>query len=309
MPRNSTGIYSLPQAPFTPGTVISSTAVNSDLSDIATALTQSVATTGVSNIALPLKNPSGTVALPGISFGAQPDTGIRPSGTDQMAVSSNNTDIAIFNANNVGFGQSGNQFYYGNGAILAPVGIMSNFGGSTAPTGWLLCYGQSVSRSDYPELFIAIGVNFGSVDGSHFNIPDMRGRVGAGKDNMGGVAAGNITFSGSGIDGSHLGVAGGQQNVILDTTQIPSHTHTFTGDALATHTHNYSVTSPNNVLTGGSGSAPQANIAQFPVGTTATSATSGGTPTGTNSNTGSGLSHLNVQPTVILNTIIFAGRP
>lgn len=46
MARNGSGTYSLPQAPFVSGTVISSTAVNSDFSDIATALTQSIASDG-----------------------------------------------------------------------------------------------------------------------------------------------------------------------------------------------------------------------------------------------------------------------
>lgn len=50
MPRNSNGVYTLPQAPFVPGTVISSAAVNSDLTDIATALTGSVASNGVTPI-------------------------------------------------------------------------------------------------------------------------------------------------------------------------------------------------------------------------------------------------------------------
>ena len=44
--RNGAGTYNLPQAPFTPGTVISSTAVNSNFSDIANALTQSLANDG-----------------------------------------------------------------------------------------------------------------------------------------------------------------------------------------------------------------------------------------------------------------------
>ncbi len=46
MARDGAGTYSLPQAPFVSGTVISSTAVNSDFSDIATALTQSIARDG-----------------------------------------------------------------------------------------------------------------------------------------------------------------------------------------------------------------------------------------------------------------------
>jgi hypothetical protein len=70
VPRNSSGVYSLPIAPFVPGTVISSSAVNSDFSDIATALTGSVASNGVTTITGQLKSSitaspaySGTVDL------------------------------------------------------------------------------------------------------------------------------------------------------------------------------------------------------------------------------------------------------
>jgi len=42
---------------------------------------------------------------------------------------------------------------------------------------WLLCNGQAVSRTDYPELFSLIGVSFGAGDGTlTFNVPDYRGK-------------------------------------------------------------------------------------------------------------------------------------
>jgi Phage Tail Collar Domain len=65
---------------------------------------------------------------------------------------------------------------------LYMTGMMSMFAGGTAPTGWLLCNGQSVLRSDYLDLFNIIGTAYGSVDGAHFNVPDMRGRVAAHPD-------------------------------------------------------------------------------------------------------------------------------
>ena len=46
MARNGSGTYSLPQPPFTAGTTIASSAVNSDFSDIAAALTQSISKDG-----------------------------------------------------------------------------------------------------------------------------------------------------------------------------------------------------------------------------------------------------------------------
>jgi len=63
-----------------------------------------------------------------------------------------------------------------------PAGAVLPFAGSAAPTGFLMCDGSSKVRADYPDLFAAIGTAFGAADGSHFNLPDMRGRtaIGAG---------------------------------------------------------------------------------------------------------------------------------
>jgi microcystin-dependent protein len=58
---------------------------------------------------------------------------------------------------------------------VVPAGAISMYGGTTAPTGYLLCNGASVLRSDYPTLFAAISTAFGAADGTHFNVPDMRG--------------------------------------------------------------------------------------------------------------------------------------
>lgn len=74
------------------------------------------------------------------------------------------------------------------------------FAGTAAPSGWLLCFGQAVSRSTYAALFAAIGTLYGAGDGSTtFNLPDCRGRSPFGKDDMGGTAAGvlNVTLTGT----------------------------------------------------------------------------------------------------------------
>ena len=63
-------------------------------------------------------------------------------------------------------------------AILFPPGLIAPFAGSAdkVPAGWLLCDGSAVSRSDYANLYDAIGVNWGTGDGSTtFNLPDLRG--------------------------------------------------------------------------------------------------------------------------------------
>ena len=121
----------------------------------------------------------------------------------------------------------------GSPMTVTPAGCMSPFAGSTAPTGWLLCYGQAVSRSTYATLFGVISTTYGVGDGSTtFNVPDMRGRGFIGLDNLGGSAASRVAAATS------LGDTGGAETADL------AHTHT-TGDVTLTaaqsgvpaHTH------------------------------------------------------------------------
>lgn len=118
-----------------------------------------------------------------------------------------------------------------------PPGAQMAYGGITAPDGWLLCYGQAVSRTTFSALFAAIGTNYGIGDGINtFNVPDKRGRVSIGRDNMGptngnGTAAGRITTgaNNAGFDGTQIGAAGGSQNMQqhAHTINDPGHTHSL----------------------------------------------------------------------------------
>lgn len=59
-----------------------------------------------------------------------------------------------------------------------PSGFIMSFGGKTVPSGWLPCDGSAVSRTQYADLFAAIGTSWGDGDGSTtFNVPDLRDRV------------------------------------------------------------------------------------------------------------------------------------
>lgn len=90
--------------------------------------------------------------------------------------------------------------------LIVP-GLMLPYAGSTSPSGWLLCSGQTVSRTTYAALFEVIGTTYGTGDGTTtFGIPDMRGRAAAGKDNMGGTAAGrlNINTTGTTANASNI---------------------------------------------------------------------------------------------------------
>lgn len=328
MPRNSVGTYSLPQAPFSPNTIISSSAVNSDLSDIASALTTSVASTGVTPITTPLKNPTGTALLPGISFGAFPDMGfwVFTSGpTEALVVSTSGVSAVSINSGRTGTGQDGAQIFYSNGAIISPVGAVQDFAGASAPLGWLLCFGQSLLRTDYPELFFVIGTTYGAADGTHFSLPDCRGTITAGKDNMGGSTRGFITNAGSGIVGTTLGASGGAQNVAFAQANLPTGlTFTVSGITLNDpgHFHNAQVSSasqnnsnPGNAFPGVAAGPiniynSTTNGAQFNAGfiTTGTTGVTVATQ-GTAASGGSSTAINKMPPTIIFNKIIFAGRP
>src|SRR4051812_22303715 len=96
MPRNGSGTYSLPEPPFVAGTIISSAAVNDDLSDIATALTASLPRNGEAGMLGQFKGTDGNVLLPGISFTNDQNTGFYRPTDDQIAVAVGGVQVALF---------------------------------------------------------------------------------------------------------------------------------------------------------------------------------------------------------------------
>lgn len=127
-------------------------------------------------------------------------------------------------------------------SVGMPTGAIIPFAGSTAPTGWLLCDGGStgVFRTTYAALFAVIGTTYGSGDGSTtFNVPDLRGRVVAGKDNMGGVAANRLSASVSGVTGTTLGASGGSQSLTSHNHTQNSHNHTQDSHNHTQNSHNH----------------------------------------------------------------------
>ena len=58
---------------------------------------------------------------------------------------------------------------------LCPPGTICAYGGTTPPTGWKLCNGESLSRTLHNDLYLVIGTSFGAPDGDSFNVPDLRG--------------------------------------------------------------------------------------------------------------------------------------
>jgi microcystin-dependent protein len=185
-----------------------------------------------------------------------------------------------------------------------PTGSVMDYAGASAPTGWLLCFGQAISRTTYSALFALLSTTYGVGDGSTtFNLPDYRGRVGAGVDNMGGSAAGNITTT-SGITGTTLGSAGGEQTHALVTGELASHTHTAT---VTDSGHTHIVSNYKEIAGSSGGTSDKYNSDGNAEGGAVADPTTQSATTGitvANSNTGSGTAHNNLQPTIMINKII-----
>jgi microcystin-dependent protein len=183
------------------------------------------------------------------------------------------------------------------------VGLVLPFAGSSAPTGWLLCYGQAVSRTTYSNLYAVVSTNYGTGDGSTtFNLPDLRGRVVVGLDNMGGSAANRITSANSGIVGSNLGAVGGVESVTLSSNQcgIPVHNHSITDPG---HSHGSTACSFGNNV-GGTGLYNPTNANTISIWATPTYTSNTGITINNSTATNAAASHNNVQPSLIMNYII-----
>ena len=171
-------------------------------------------------------------------------------------------------------------------ARLSPPGMLGDFAGSAAPTGWLLCNGDtydSIADPTLATLFSVIGTTYGGTGASNFNVPDFRGRVAIGLDNLGGTPANRMTNAQADI----LGGAGGVESVSLTEAQNGSHTHTG-----GTHTHGGVKVEGGNI--GGISGQPNKDI----VGT---SGSGGGVAT---TSSGSGAAHANDQPWMAIIKII-----
>lgn len=155
--------------------------------------------------------------------------------------------------------------------------------------GWLICDGSAVSRTTYARLFAIIGTTFGAGDGSTtFNLPDLRGRVPVGSG------------AGTGLTARTLGQTFGEETHTLTVTEMPSHNHTI-NDPGHTHTTNLQTgggAGANNVIVAG-----MANVNSVPTPKASNSSTTGITI----NNTGGGAAFTQMQPSLVLNYVIWSG--
>lgn len=301
MPRNGSGSYSLPEAAFVPNTAISSTAVNSDFSDIASALTGSLARDGQGGMTdvLPLANL-------GFTYLNDPNTGMRRTAADTQAISCGNVDVIELTTTGVSITGAlavSGAFTVG-GAALIPIGFGGIWFGTAAPSKWILARGQTLLRADYPDLWtfasaeIALGNTlFTNGNGTTtFTVADMTGRFGAGRE----AVATRLTATYFGGNSTILGATGGLESNTLTTAQLAAHSHGITDPG---HAH----VEQGSPAGGGSTSVSKPNNGTSGVDAPASTQTSSAVTGITINNAGGGTPHNNVQPTIIVNYIIYAG--
>jgi microcystin-dependent protein len=210
--------------------------------------------------------------------------------------------VAVYNNGDGAFYLQG--FYGVPTTYNIPLAGGMDYWGTTVPnSSFAFPAGQAISRTTYASLFSIMSTTYGTGDGSTtFNIPDLRGRIAAHLDNMGGTAANRITSAGSGITGTSMGATGGAQTETLVTANLPPYTPA--GSVSVTST-------PTNVIqsqvgqVGVQGGANQIYyIGQPPSPSpTSSSITSTGTLTGT-AQGGTSQPVVTMPPTIICNYIL-----
>jgi microcystin-dependent protein len=191
-----------------------------------------------------------------------------------------------------------------------PTGALMPYAGATAPTGYLLCDGSSVSSTTYLALHAVISNTYGGsaytgAGALSFNLPDLRGRLpmGAGTG-TGQNASGTGAPSGTAQTARTRGQWLGEETHLLTTAEMPSHSHNgATGDA-GSHSHTLSKEVLTYMGSGGSRYDP------YP-GSVWTGSPAAGLTISTQANhshsipaNGGDGRHANIPPVVVLNYII-----
>ena len=161
------------------------------------------------------------------------------------------------------------------------LGAVKLFSGNFAIKGYAMCQGQLLSIQQNTALFSLLGTFYGGNGVSTFQLPDLRGRVPINNGN------------GTGLSPYTIGQVGGLENVTLNVTTTPPHTHNFMAS-----------TAP------GTTNAPANNVMAALTGTDVFYAPNSGGFTATTmpsdmvSNFGGSQPHGNIQPTLAITYLI-----
>jgi len=157
------------------------------------------------------------------------------------------------------------------------LGEIRIFAGNYAPQGWAFCNGQSLSIAQYDALFSLLGTTYGGDGVSTFALPNLNGRFALHQG------------QGAGLSPRTIGGVVGEQQVTLQISHLPSHSHTASCSTRGTTANpkgNFWATDPGGNIAPYSTAAPNGQMAQLPA------ASDGGQP------------HNNQQPYVAISYII-----
>ena len=147
------------------------------------------------------------------SFIADKTLTTTPQSTDEIIINRTTGSTGVYKI-------TADQFL--SSVATPPVGSIMSYGGANAPTGWVLCDGNEISRSTYASLYAVIGTQFGTPsNASLFKVPDLRGRFPLGADNMGGTSAGRVTD----MTADNLAGYSGTETKTLISDNLPDHQH------------------------------------------------------------------------------------
>ncbi|WP_339032666.1 tail fiber protein [Bradyrhizobium symbiodeficiens] len=306
MPSDLYGNYSLPiNYLAVVGEPIVPAQHNGPLEDLAAGLTARMMRSGAGGMTGPLKAADGSVGAPSITFGTALTSGLYKT------------------ANGIGVAVAGSQVaeFTSDGLTKGAryIGELIPYVGSIAPAKTVFPVGQTLSRTTYADLWafaqteIAAGNTFfNNGNGTTtFGIGDLRGRVIAGKDDMGGSAASRLTSTYFGTSAAALGAVGGLESHPLTVGQIPTLTSSGTVTLNVSPAGFVPVSSGSsgnislNSVQGGSDSGHVRYFGGMAGAFNALSGSNSMTTTGTGGTTGG--AHNNTQPTMICNWLLYAG--
>ena len=157
------------------------------------------------------------------------------------------------------------------------IGMVVDFAGSSAPTGWLICNGATISQTTYAALYAIIGHTYGAdPGGGNFILPDCRGKATVG------YLAADSNFGALG------NVAAGEKTHTLSAAECGGKAHTH----------------PQRLANGGFGTSGQYGALSINQTDGNTGGAGFSTDNSSLNNTSADNAHNNIQPSIVFNKII-----